>query len=358
MTSSNPPYPYYNGIAYNSAFFSTNGGSGISLAKANALYLQKTTVDTATALETFSGGLATNSIQNIGTTDLTILNNSTAGNVKVLDGNYTGSSSGNLNIMTGTYPSFGLSGGNINIQTGTSKGSITIGNFLSSMFVNTLATFSVLPLSSGSYSGISGGDTSNTIITSNWINSTWLSFLRSLSNTWSAFQTFNGGLSSNSSTLTGTINVNTPMTIGYSPSFTSASQIGWQSSQSEQFYGQYFSDYREIGWFWVSGLPNGVYHCSGSIYMQSNSNSTLALSVIASQYTPVNQGDTINTTGGKYVIGTRNSVGDVASGYRISGSGIITLTGSYSNLILDTTYAKTGSPYGYITVSLTVTRIA
>lgn len=226
------------------------------------------------------------------------------------------------------------------------------------MFVNTLATFSVLPFITGSYSGISGGDTSNTVITSNWINSTWLSFLRSLSNTWSAFQTFNGGLSSNSSTLTGTINVNTPMTIGYSPSFTSASQIGWQSSQSEQFYGQYFSDYREIGWFWVSGLPNGVYHCSGSIYMQSNSNSSLALSVIASQYTPVNQGDTINTAGGKYVIGTRISVGDVASGYRISGSGITTLTGSYSNLILDTTYAKTGSPYGYITVSLTVTRIA
>ena len=52
MSSSNPPYPYYDGITYNSVFFSTESGSGLSETQANALYLRKTTTDTAAALET------------------------------------------------------------------------------------------------------------------------------------------------------------------------------------------------------------------------------------------------------------------------------------------------------------------
>jgi hypothetical protein len=54
MTSSNPPYPYFNNIAYNSAFF-TSIDSGLTIAQANSKYLQKTIPDTATALETFNG---------------------------------------------------------------------------------------------------------------------------------------------------------------------------------------------------------------------------------------------------------------------------------------------------------------
>ena len=66
MTSANPPYPYYNGIAYNSAYFITSNGSGLTQAKANTLYLQKTTPDTATAVETFSSGITTNTINTTG----------------------------------------------------------------------------------------------------------------------------------------------------------------------------------------------------------------------------------------------------------------------------------------------------
>ena len=55
MTSAQSPYPYYIGIAYNSAFFTTKSGSGLSEATANTLYLRKTTTDTVTALETFNG---------------------------------------------------------------------------------------------------------------------------------------------------------------------------------------------------------------------------------------------------------------------------------------------------------------
>jgi 3-phosphoshikimate 1-carboxyvinyltransferase len=55
MSSSNPPYPYYDGITYNSAFFTAESSSGLSETQANALYLRKTITDTATALETFNG---------------------------------------------------------------------------------------------------------------------------------------------------------------------------------------------------------------------------------------------------------------------------------------------------------------
>ena len=80
MTSNNPPYPYYNGIAYNSAFFTSNNGSGLTQTKANTLYLQKTVADTATALETFSNGMKTDSISSLSTSSsCTLFNDTGAG---------------------------------------------------------------------------------------------------------------------------------------------------------------------------------------------------------------------------------------------------------------------------------------
>jgi hypothetical protein len=64
MTSANPPSPYFNGITYNPSFFSSSSSSsGISLGVANSLYLRKTIQDTATSLETFSGGINTTTIK-------------------------------------------------------------------------------------------------------------------------------------------------------------------------------------------------------------------------------------------------------------------------------------------------------
>lgn len=80
MTSSNPPFPYYNGIAYNSSFFTTNNGSGLTQAKANALYLQKTIADTATAEETFNSGIKTDTIKPRTTAGGNLFNDAT-GNV-------------------------------------------------------------------------------------------------------------------------------------------------------------------------------------------------------------------------------------------------------------------------------------
>ena len=54
--------------------------TGFTEAEANALYLRKTTADTATALETFTGGIATNGIQSTtATTDISIGSSQTSG---------------------------------------------------------------------------------------------------------------------------------------------------------------------------------------------------------------------------------------------------------------------------------------
>jgi hypothetical protein len=75
MTAENPPFPYYDGIPYNSEFFTTETSSaGLSETKANTLYLRKTTPDTASALETFNGGLATTTLTASG---IATFNNST-----------------------------------------------------------------------------------------------------------------------------------------------------------------------------------------------------------------------------------------------------------------------------------------
>ena len=61
MTSQPPPTYNFSGINYNSLFFNSTP-SGLTTATANNLYLRKTFSDTATSLETFSGGIATTNI--------------------------------------------------------------------------------------------------------------------------------------------------------------------------------------------------------------------------------------------------------------------------------------------------------
>ena len=106
MTSSNPPYPYFNGITYNPSFFSSSSssssGSGLTKAQANALYLQKTVADTATGLETFSGGIATNSL-NTTTTASNLLIGATGntGTITISTIN-TGNTNANPAISIGT----------------------------------------------------------------------------------------------------------------------------------------------------------------------------------------------------------------------------------------------------------------
>jgi len=160
MSAFPPPNVYFNGIIYDSQFFEI---PALTLSQANAKYLRKTTPDIASALETFSGGILSNTI-NPTTTGGTIQighgatnnnvevaaqinrsvvlhlgdgNTSSGGihigngagssnNVNILNGAYTsGQTAGTVNVLSGTN-AVGSLGGNMNLFT-TSRGTLTIG---------------------------------------------------------------------------------------------------------------------------------------------------------------------------------------------------------------------------------------
>jgi hypothetical protein len=83
MTTTLPPSEQFTGIFYNPAFWTT-ASSSLTLEDANALYLRKTTPDTATALETFSAGLSTQSMTSPDLAlDVLLFPNQTAGTLKL-----------------------------------------------------------------------------------------------------------------------------------------------------------------------------------------------------------------------------------------------------------------------------------
>jgi hypothetical protein len=62
MSADSPPTYYFTGIQFNSAFYVDASTAPLTQTQASALYLLKNSADTATALETFTGGILTNSI--------------------------------------------------------------------------------------------------------------------------------------------------------------------------------------------------------------------------------------------------------------------------------------------------------
>jgi hypothetical protein len=179
------PPPSYVVSIYNPSYFKGTTSTGLTASQANLLYLKKTTADTATALETFNSGLATNTIQTTtATSDLSIYPSQTSGNlyigvnstsstgrtgmVHIADGNnmpvgatvhinngttnacntnimngattsgtcniMTGATtSGTVNILTGTGAS---QTGTVNIASGTTTSAVTIGNSANTVNVN------------------------------------------------------------------------------------------------------------------------------------------------------------------------------------------------------------------------------
>lgn len=82
MSSSNPPYPYYNGIPFNPSFFTSNTGTGLSESTANTLYLRKTVADTASAQETFSLGIKAQKVDGLLSSSIMYVgNNITSGSL-------------------------------------------------------------------------------------------------------------------------------------------------------------------------------------------------------------------------------------------------------------------------------------
>jgi hypothetical protein len=86
----------------NSVFTHTGGGVGLTEAQANLLYLRKTFPDTATALETFNGGLRTTTLTATGTTKVL------GSQLFITDNEVSPTSTINM-LPSGNNPSFGIS---------------------------------------------------------------------------------------------------------------------------------------------------------------------------------------------------------------------------------------------------------
>ena len=115
---------------YNPAYFASDSGTGLTTSQASALFLSKSSPDTATALTTFTGGIATNDI------DTTTL----ASNLEIGSASNTGTigidTAGNIAIAASqTTGTFTIGGGT------TRTGAITIGS---------AGTTNVLPITIGS----------------------------------------------------------------------------------------------------------------------------------------------------------------------------------------------------------------
>jgi len=83
MTTGLPPTQFFSGIFYNPEFWSS-GSSSLTQDIANTLYLEKTTPDTATALQTFSAGLSTQTMTAPSlSSDVTLFQSQTAGTIRI-----------------------------------------------------------------------------------------------------------------------------------------------------------------------------------------------------------------------------------------------------------------------------------
>jgi hypothetical protein len=102
MTTEAPPKFYFNDIIFNSEYYQDEDTTGFSQDQADLRYLKKNITDTATALETFSGGIKTNSIEPINDTDtLNIATvSTTATNVINIGNTTTNEQTLNLNSKT------------------------------------------------------------------------------------------------------------------------------------------------------------------------------------------------------------------------------------------------------------------
>ena len=135
MTAYNPPSNiYFNGIGFNPTIIeqgntvSTSGG-GLTQAQANLLYLRKTVIDTATAVETFSSGIYIPTVNSTGSLFIysAYTNTNDAGSNVIIGSNSNGVYIGAG--VPGVVEIDAISTGNIDI--GTSCQLIGIGNSLS-----------------------------------------------------------------------------------------------------------------------------------------------------------------------------------------------------------------------------------
>ena len=116
MTTGLPPTQDFTGIFYNSEFWTTETDA-LTQETGNTLYLRKTTPDTATAVETFSAGVSTQSQTAPSlSTNVLLYQNQTAGTIKL------GTSARSVHLSN-----IDCQGSDINNASAPTTGAITIG---------------------------------------------------------------------------------------------------------------------------------------------------------------------------------------------------------------------------------------
>jgi hypothetical protein len=181
-------------------------------------------------------------------------------------------------------------------------------------------TFSALPLVSASYAAITGGDTSNTIITASWLNATWLPYLRGLANTWTLLQTFTAGISATLpirvTYAPSSITVNTMIGYTYQANVTSITVSSTRRCQCV------LNGTAGVG----AVLPAGVYTVSYMAYLNTTTTGYLAGIVVRAAIT---NGST-SATGGVINLygGLQSRVQSTTAPFYISGSTTLILDGT------------------------------
>jgi len=183
-----------------------------------------------------------------------------------------------------------------------------------------IQTFSALPLITASYSSITGANTSNTIITANWINSIWLPYLRGLANTWTLLQTFTAGIST---TL--------PIRVTYAPSsITVNTMIGFAYRANVLNITVTATRLCQCALNATAGvaavLPAGVYSVSYSAFLNTTTTGYLAGIVVRSAIT----NNVTSATGGVINLygGLQSRVQSTTAPFYISGDTFLTLDGT------------------------------
>ena len=286
--------PTYVVSIYNPAYFTTST-SGITIGQANALYLQKTTADTATALETFSSGIATGTIQSTtSTADLNIYPSQTGGNIYLgVNSTSTTGRTGTIHIGDGnSMPS----GATIHINNGTSNASNT-------NIMNGATT-------SGTCNILTGATTSGTVNIATGTGATQTSTVNIGSGT-----TTGAIAIGNTSNTTSLWNTTTNLSYSSYPTYTT-SQIGYTSSVYLSTSGgnALTTSGGQFSPLSFSSIPIGLWAVSYATRVTATS--TTATTTVTSYQTWIN----IN-----------NQTGSVPYAYGSSGIGVPSLTvGTYT----------------------------
>ena len=237
MTSDSPPKFYFNGIIFNSEYYKDETVSGFSQDQADLRYLKKNVIDTAIALETFQGGIKTNSLEPNNVTDTLNINtvSTTATNIINIGNDTTNNQTLNLNSKTINIGDTSVPSAVNIIPASTFTGIATFNNAVTTATVNAISQGTVLTI--GGNQIASGGILNigtNQIARVGAINicNTLTTGIGQIINIGSnvittGTQTINlGGAQTISGGGSQTINVNKPLTIGYTVLPSSINQIG------------------------------------------------------------------------------------------------------------------------------------